>query len=232
MIRFATYNIQKSIGADLRRDPRRILDVISEFDPDVIALQEADRRFADRRATLSPELIAERTDLVPIAVAMHAGGIGWHGNAILARRGYEVVARRRLELPKLEPRGAVAAVIATPEGEVEAVACHLSLLGRFRRRQVAHIVSGLHAAASRRPTVILGDLNEWLPRSASLRAFAPGFEAAPTGPSYPAPRPVAALDRIFHGPEFRVERAGVHRSRLARIASDHLPAWADLDLRG
>ncbi len=48
--RVATYNIRKAIGTDRRRSPERILDVLAELDADVVALQEADRRFGPRLA--------------------------------------------------------------------------------------------------------------------------------------------------------------------------------------
>jgi endonuclease/exonuclease/phosphatase family metal-dependent hydrolase len=41
---------------------------------------------------------------------------------------------------------------------------------------------------------------------------------------------VFALDRIYHDAGLRLARVGVHRSRLARVASDHLPTYADLVL--
>jgi endonuclease/exonuclease/phosphatase family metal-dependent hydrolase len=50
------------------------------------------------------------------------------------------------------------------------------------------------------------------------------------GLSFHAARPVAALDRIAVNRGVKLERAGVHRSDPARVASDHLPVWADLRL--
>src|SRR3546814_17047117 len=55
MIKVASYNMRKALGTDRRRNPERILEVLNEIDADVIALQEADRRFgpriADRKST-------------------------------------------------------------------------------------------------------------------------------------------------------------------------------------
>ena len=45
MIRVACYNMRKAIGTDRRRRPERTIEVLNELDADVIALQEADRRF-------------------------------------------------------------------------------------------------------------------------------------------------------------------------------------------
>ena len=71
-IRVASYNIRKAIGTDRRRMPERVLEVLGEVDADIIALQEADRRFGVRSAAIPPVLMerwlqsqqldAERTD--------------------------------------------------------------------------------------------------------------------------------------------------------------------------
>ena len=50
----------------------------------------------------------------------------------------------------------------------------------------------------------------------------------PPQPSFPAPRPVGALDRIALGGAIRAVGQGVHAERPAHIASDHLPVWADV----
>ena len=54
---FASYNIRKAVGLDRRRDPERIMRVLHELDADVIALQEADRRFGRRISALPLRLI-------------------------------------------------------------------------------------------------------------------------------------------------------------------------------
>ena len=52
MLKVARYNIPKAIGTDRRRNPGRIVDVLNEIDADIIALQEADRRFGARAAAI------------------------------------------------------------------------------------------------------------------------------------------------------------------------------------
>ena len=97
---FASYNIHKCVGADRRFDPGRILDVIAEIGPDVIALQEADRRFGNRAGLLDLAALRERTGLVPVPVANGHLGHGWHGNLVLVREG--VVRKvRQVTLPGL-----------------------------------------------------------------------------------------------------------------------------------
>ena len=111
------------------------------------------------------------------------------------------------------------------------ISAHLSLVSHFRRRQAARILEDLEADPHPVPTVVMGDLNEWYPRSRSIRLLSTRFEVARSGPSFPAPMPIAALDRIMASRDLELGATGVHRSRLARLASDHLPVWARLDLR-
>ena len=56
-VTLASYNMRKAIGLDRRRDPRRVLDVLHEIDADIIALQEADKRFGGRASAVPHELI-------------------------------------------------------------------------------------------------------------------------------------------------------------------------------
>lgn len=232
MFRIATYNIQKSIGLDGRRRPQRILDVIEELDADIVALQEADRRFGHRRSTLPTEMIAAVSgyDVVPVAAAPES--LGWHGNAILVRRPVRILDQQRLRLPMLEPRGAVIADVEVAGTPLRIVAAHLSLFRRYRRKQFAAIAAELQGAENEVATIILGDFNEWRRADDSLRAPRGGFRDAAAGNSYPAVLPAVGLDRIVTCPRLRVHAAGAHRSRKARIASDHLPVWAELSFDG
>ena len=54
---FASYNIHKAVGVDGRRDPERIIAVLRELNADVIALQEADRRFGERESVLPKAML-------------------------------------------------------------------------------------------------------------------------------------------------------------------------------
>ena len=52
-ITVASYNMRKAIGTDRRRNPQRVLDVLREIDADIVALQEADKRFGAAATKLS-----------------------------------------------------------------------------------------------------------------------------------------------------------------------------------
>ncbi len=326
----ASYNMRKAIGTDRRRRPDRVLDVLHEIDADVVALQEADKRFGGRGAAVPHELIddhgtykpvplqvrnrrmldrlpkagrehAERIlkingrsigwhgnallvkrhigvldvgvielptleprgavmaellinehgtwkpvelgvrnrrmlDRLPSAGRAHAErilringrSIGWHGNALLVKRHIGVLDVAIVDLPTLEPRGAVMAELLFGDWPVRVVGMHLDLSGLWRRRQLRAILDAVAARPQKMPTVLMGDTNEWRAASGCLQELNGGFRIAPTGASFHSRHPIACLDRIIVDNQLRIEAAGVHMSPSARRASDHLPVWARL----
>lgn len=231
MIKVASYNIHKGIGLDRRRDPNRIVEVLREIDADVIALQEADRRFGAKACVLPLHLLEEHSPWKAVPFRVHAGGMGWHGNVLLIRKELMVMDCEAIHLPTLEPRGAVMADIRSGGSPIRVVGMHLDLSGLWRRRQAHAILAHVDSCTVQRPTVLMGDLNEWSAQSGCLRDFGRAYSFADTGPSFHVRRPVARLDRIMVSSELRVTDCGVHQSATARKASDHLPIWAVLEPR-
>ena len=225
LLRLASYNIRKAVGLDWRRRPERILAVLDEIAPDVAVLQEADKRLGPRPAALPFPLIAQHGRFMPLDPGP-GPSLGWHGNAILLGPGFGGRVEARLDLPGLEPRGALIARVEGPPGAFLLVATHLGLDRASRRRQVAAILD--RAGPQGLPVVIAGDLNE--PRPSSLVAKGRRFRVVTPGPSFHAARPVIAFDHMLLGHGARAVDRGVHVSPLSRVASDHLPIWAEIRL--
>ncbi len=220
-IRIASYNLRKCVGTDRRRDPGRIIAVLNALKADVIALQEADRRLGARPAALPAEMIARETDMISLS-AEDGPSLGWHGNALLVRKGLEAGPMITLDLPGTEPRGAVAARI----NGLLFVGVHLGLMRRDRRRQLGAILKRLAPLGG--PSLIAGDFNEWSLTGRGLEPLAREFTIISPGLSFHSAHPVAPLDRFALGPAIRLKRAGVLETPLSRRASDHLPIWAEL----
>ncbi len=229
MIKVASYNMRKAIGTDRRRSPERTLEVLCEIDADIIALQECDRRLGERAGVIPLHMLDEHSPWRAVPLAIRAQSMGWHGNAILVRKDADVTAQRRIEIPALEPRGAVRADVTVGGMAVRVVGMHLDLSGLWRRKQANAILGDIDGCAPRLPSVLMGDLNEWTPRSGCLRDFGRDHRFAETGPSFHARHPVGRLDRIMASAGLRIVDAGVHASAAARKASDHLPIWATLE---
>jgi endonuclease/exonuclease/phosphatase family metal-dependent hydrolase len=228
MIRVASYNMRKAIGTDRRRRPERTLEVLRELDADVVALQEADRRFGTRASAIPLRMIDEHSDYKPVAFDTRDASLGWHGNALLVRKNVDVLRKELVHLPSLEPRGAVMADICLDGEELRVVGMHLDLSGLWRRQQAHSILHHLQTRESDMPAVLMGDLNEWSVRGGCLRDFGAHLAFADCGRSFHVRRPVARLDRIMVTPGLGIEECGVHHSAAARKASDHYPVWAKL----
>jgi endonuclease/exonuclease/phosphatase family metal-dependent hydrolase len=226
MIKVASYNMRKSIGTDRRRRPERTLQVLCEIDADIVALQEADRRFGTREAVLTGHLLSEHSPWKAIPFGARARSMGWHGNALLVRKDAQVLDCEAIHLPALEPRGAVMADVRIGGEVLRIIGMHLDLSGLWRRRQAHAILAHLAASTHQRATVMMGDLNEWSAQSGCLRDFATHFDFAETGKSFHARRPVARLDRIMASHDLQILDSGVHMTPASRTASDHLPIWA------
>ncbi|WP_379922728.1 endonuclease/exonuclease/phosphatase family protein [Erythrobacter sp. R86502] len=229
-IKVASYNIHKGVGTDRQRDPARILKVLQEVDADIVCLQEADLRFGKRTSVLPPFLIASHTDYVPVPLDVQHDSMGWHGNAILVKNGITVESHDIIHIPCLEPRGVVTATLGIGSAQVSVFGMHLDLSGLWRVRQARAIATLADSARSDRPTMLMGDLNEWRANSGCFREFGKHFSVLDPGPSFPSRRPLGRLDRIMHSDQLKATGCGVHRSPLATTASDHLPVWAELSI--
>lgn len=227
----ASYNIHKCVGTDKRFDPDRIIDVICEIDADIIALQEADQRFGERAGLLNLDRLRDECRLLPVPITAHSEkGHAWHGNVLFFREGV-VKDVHQLRLPGIEPRGALVVDLDLAAGPLRIIAAHFGLLRHSRAQQAAAIVAALDAAEDK-PTLLMGDLNEWrLGTRSSLRWLSPRFDPeVATVPSFPSRFPVLALDRVMGSPHNLVESVEVHNTPTARVASDHLPIKAHVDL--
>ncbi|GAA5104410.1 endonuclease/exonuclease/phosphatase family protein [Bartonella jaculi] len=227
----ASYNIHKCVGVDKVFNPTRIVHVIAELKTDILALQEADKRFGERTGLIDLQLLKAETGLIPVPLnTMSPNGHGWHGNALFLRQGH-ICDILQITLPGIEPRGAVIAELEMKIGRIRIIATHFGLL-RYSRNQQVKTLLALLQKRPLMPTVLIGDLNEWrLGKGSSLNPFSSYFDSTLGAvPSFPSRFPFLALDRIFAFPHQLVINVENHFSPLARIASDHLPIKAHISL--
>lgn len=226
----ASYNVHKCVGVDGKFDPYRTKEVIREIGADVLALQEADTRFGERRGLLDLDWLQRETGLLPVPISGFSRAHGWHGNVVLLREGL-VRDVHQIKLPGLEPRGALIAELELKGGStLRVIAAHLGLLHRSRHQQTRMIIDLLQSREDQ-PTVLLGDLNEWrLGDRSSLNTLAAVFGLPPAVPSFPSRLPVLALDRIMSNRPDLLGPVEAHETPLSRLASDHLPIKARVRL--
>jgi endonuclease/exonuclease/phosphatase family metal-dependent hydrolase len=223
----ATYNVHRWAGLNGARAPdaARAGFVISELGADIIALQEVLRPF-DGEDPL--EKLAEALHLHVAFVATRVHRRGEIGNAILSRWPINNVFSLDLSFSRVERRSAVAAQFQAEDRRLSIVATHLALVDRTRRRQVESI---LNHPQLQGPVVLLGDMNAWRNCKATrtLESEMVGGEELTWPRTFPAARPVLALDRVY-ARGASVEQVDAHESEAAKRASDHLPVMANLRL--
>ena len=116
-----------------------------------------------------------------------------------------------------ESRSALDVELLVEGQAVRVIVTHLGLGARERRYQVEKLLSALNDIPARRPVVLLGDINEWLPVGRPLRWLHGALGKAPSGRSFPVWAPLLALDRIWsRQPGTRSHVRGSHEPDCSR----------------
>ena len=117
-------------------------------------------------------------------------------------------------------------------GEVVRSDAEIAVAVRERRAQLDLLARFIRDTSCEGPRVVMGDFNEWhrgpVTRGLKLEFSSPMRRMRRT---HPAMFPLFRLDRIYWDVELQGEEFLVHRTRLARVASDHLPVVARLRVR-
>jgi endonuclease/exonuclease/phosphatase family metal-dependent hydrolase len=243
-LRLVSWNIHGGLGSDGRRDLERVAALLEGVKCDVAALQEvgdphrasSDNEVADHASWLGRRLgwfVAYGPNLVVRGRP--------YGNAVLSRFPIVRAHNYDLSVKNREPRGCLRADLSLPDGRsLHLFDLHLGLSGGERRRQATMLFSAdlLRDTALAAPLVVCGDFNLWSPlpgpilrllRSA-LRDAA--VVARARRATWPAALPFLRLDRAYVDAAVEVRGCGVVNDPQARMASDHLPLWVELEPRG
>ncbi len=228
----ATYNIHKCVGVDRRHDPARIASVLQELSADIICLQEVVAREHGPQPLDHAAFLADATGYHLVTAPAREDHRGRFGNAVLSR--FPIVSAHRIDLSIAGhwPRAAVDVDVDAEGRKLRVVATHLGLRGPERRIQTERLLAALEPIAGNDPMLMMGDLNEWRGRRGGIPALDRTFGPAPAPRTFPSWCPILPLDRIYASPPAELVAFEVHRSPLARLASDHLPlrarlAWPD-----
>lgn len=220
----ATYNVHTCVGIDRRYDPERVAAVLRELNADIIGLQEVEQH---QPAADQWRLLGEALGYNAIPGHRPADQTSRFGNAILTR--FPVLAVRHIDLSVTgcPPRGAIDADLAVGDRRLRVIATHLGLRAGERRYQIGRLLDLIAVPdPTGMPILMLGDLNEWRGRRGTIRALDRALGRAPAPRTFPAWCPILRLDRIYAGSPAVLAGLEVHRSGLARLASDHLPLRA------
>lgn len=225
----ASYNIHSGVGLDRRRSAARIAQVLKELDCDIYALQEVDNQPGEHEESMQLEYLSRVLQMASVPGLRIVRHTGEYGNALLTRLPIVSVHRHDLSCSRWEPRGAIDVKLDLDGAPLRVIATHLGLSRSERRIQWLRLLAAIAEAAPGQPTILLGDMNEWYRPAATLREAHRVFGEPPAPVAFPSFAPCLALTRIWVRPLQALRSLQVHRSELARKASDHLPVKAVID---
>lgn len=229
ILRVATYNVHGCVGGDGRHDPDRVASVINELDVDVAALQEFTYPLDVALETRTPVVLTSLNGYQCALGPTRRTTRHCFGNVLLTRHPIKHVHRLDLSIKLREPRGALAATLDLGDVQIHVLAAHLGLRVSERRFQVQQLLTYLDEVKDT-PLVVLGDFNDWLPGRSVVHVLDKRLGRPPRPASFPVSRPFLRLDRIWVSPLTSLRRIARYTSAGARIASDHLPIVAEIDL--
>jgi endonuclease/exonuclease/phosphatase family metal-dependent hydrolase len=241
-LRVATYNVHGCVGTDGQCSEGRIAEVIASMSADIVGLQELDlcrprSSHADQAALIAAQL-GWKYHFHP---AMRSGE-EQYGNAIVSR--VPITLELATEMPGAPPwycrenRIAIWMQAETDLGSVHIINSHFGL-GRGERILQAQLLIGptwLGSIPPTAPAILLGDFNSvrtsraYRLIAAHLRDVRRLVRPARTFRTFPTRFPSFAVDHIFVNAALHPTKLSVHRTALARVASDHFPLASELTL--
>jgi endonuclease/exonuclease/phosphatase family metal-dependent hydrolase len=238
-LRIVTYNIHKGVGRDFRCRLDRIAGVLADYEPDVVALQEAFRFHAHYDLPSQPAELSEKLGLPHVVTAWNVPRRrGVYGNATLSRLPILDDENICLKWRFKKARSALYSRVKLPAGgDLHLFNVHLGLAHFERKIQMRRVTEWTQRLSrGHEPVVIAGDTNDWMSRLPRLHLAENGFRCSGHGQphahrhTYPAILPMGALDRVYLRGAVRVVASFSARTSLARRASDHLPLVTDLEI--
>jgi endonuclease/exonuclease/phosphatase family metal-dependent hydrolase len=241
-LRVATYNVHGCVGMDAQRSEDRIAEVIASMSVDIVGLQELDLGRQRSAHADQAALIATRLGWKYHFHPAMRSGEEQYGNAIVSR--YPIELKRAAEMPGTPPwycreqRIAIWTQAETDLGPVHIINSHFGL-GRSERRLQAQLLVGrdwIGSVPAGEPAILLGDFNSvrtsraYRLISSHLRDVRTLVRQPRAFRTFPTRLPSIAVDHIFVNAALSPIRLNVHRTPLARQASDHFPLVCELML--
>jgi endonuclease/exonuclease/phosphatase family metal-dependent hydrolase len=224
---------------DGRVRPERVAEVLGKLNADVIALQEVMGEGgppqSDQGRVIARELALEHYHFGENR--LHRGAA--YGNVVLSRRPLRQTYNYNITVEAREPRGCLRTDVEVGSQRVlHLFNVHLGTAFMERRHQARKLLSTdiLQHASLAGPRLVVGDFNEWT-RGLATRMLSEQFltvdlrQYARRTRTYPGLMPVLHLDNLYFDAALKLEHFTIDRSRLALVASDHLPLVADFRLQ-
>jgi len=229
-IRILSYNIHHGAGTDGKLDLARIAGVIRSASPDIVSLQEVDKKTKRSKGVDQAKELARLTNMKCVYGASMTFQGGKYGNAVLTT--LTVKESKVIPLPG-EPRSALCVTLKVPHkgpstGEILFMATHLDTKHKPRRSSVP-LIEKVFESRPTTPAVLAGDLNA-SPNSPTMRQFGKTWLNATARKglfTYPAGNPSVQIDYILYR---HLRLCTVLKTQVLKeaVASDHRPILAVL----
>jgi endonuclease/exonuclease/phosphatase family metal-dependent hydrolase len=223
----ATYNIHAWVGTDGQWNPSRVLEIMHALDVGILALQEVD--FLWGEGATAEEVLCREMNCRVLPGPTMVRGTSRYGNMLLTRLPVLSYDQRDLGVDGREPRCCIDALLDADGTSLRVLATHLGLKRNERICQVRSLLGALDEDGEY-PTILLGDFNFWMPFFGASARLRHRVKASPLTRTFPANRPLLALDRIYLSDGMRFGRVGSLDTPATRLASDHLPLRAEIIL--
>ena len=239
-VRILSYNVHACVGMDGQLSPRRIARVIAQSETDIVCLQELDVLRNRSGKVDQAHAIARELEM------SHQFHPAWHleeeqfGNAILTRFPMEVVRLQSLHHHRADRsrRSALSVRVMLSDGVfLDVINTHLSIYHQEQKIQARQLLDQwVRPSIAQGPVVLCGDFNAG-PGSAThgmicqeLRDVE-SFDSNRARRTLFSPFPIARVDHAFVSRDLVCQRVEVIDSRLAKMASDHLPLLFEIKVQ-
>jgi endonuclease/exonuclease/phosphatase family metal-dependent hydrolase len=234
-LRIATYNIHRCCGLDRRTSPERIAEVLRSTRADVMALQEVIGASASQEGQAAWLGASLGMGWVMASTRRRHGHL--FGNVVLSR--FPIQHHTQYDLSwhaHREPRCSQRADISVDGTLLHVYNVHLGTSVLERRYQARRLATFVNDQRVTGPKLVLGDFNEWLRglATATLSRLFQGVDIYAflrRRRTYPGLFPLLHLDHIYYDGAIEVLDVELVRTRLALVASDHLPLVAEIRVR-
>lgn len=231
-----TYNVHSFVGTDRVYDPERVARVIESSGANIVALQEVDFGRGAKAEPSALESLAKRLEMRCHFTLTRDGRHGHFGNALLTRHSLQLMAEGLLPRRRDEARAVQWLKVVAEDFELQMMNTHLSVSFRERAVQVRALLGAewMVQAGADVPLIVCGDFNS-SPLSAVYRRLSRDLRdvqwaAGTRRATWPSRLPFWRIDHMFVSRSLGVRSCSVIDTGLARVASDHLPLVAELDL--
>ncbi|MCK5581732.1 MAG: endonuclease/exonuclease/phosphatase family protein [Candidatus Omnitrophica bacterium] len=238
-----TYNVHSCVGMDGKTSPERIARVIGRHEPDIVALQELDKRRPRTGNIDQPHIIAKELEMICHFHPSISIEEEHYGNAIMSRYPIELIYAGQLPTlnnkPNLESRGAIWVNINVGNASIQIVNTHLGLDRKERLKQAQALMSEdwLGKTSCEDPAILCGDFNA-LPGSPAFKHITQKYSDAQyeldnhrPHPTWFSHYPIGRIDHVFTSPKIEVVNVEVSKTKLDKISSDHLPLIVDVRIK-